>query len=110
MATSTQKVRAMLPVITGAATSSIDGALTTVGVPALLRTKLLASASSKVEAQIGELLADGPGRVDELLGTVAGWCAGFRSDDNPIGADELPAPFGPDELRELYQRAVDPVR
>ena len=111
MATSTQKLRAMTPALLGWSTSGISSALKTVGVPALLQGKLLGSVSSKVEGEIRALLDQGPEHVDNLLGTVAGWCAGFRSDDNPLRADELPAPFGVDELRELHNAATgDPVR
>lgn len=60
---------------------------------------------SRVEDEIRSHLEDGPAALDELLGTVAGWCAGFRSDDNPLDPDELPGPFGVDELREL-DRAI----
>ena len=101
MPTSTQKLHALAPSMLHRLTAALSDLMGSHGVPGFLQKKLLDSARSKAEAQIGEHLAAGPAALDQLLGTVAGWCAGFRSDDNPISADELPAPFGVEELREV---------
>jgi hypothetical protein len=64
---------------------------------------LLASACSKAERGLLQSLEAGPERIDAFLGQVAGICAGLRSDGRPLTADELPEPFGRDELEQLAQ-------
>lgn len=71
--------------------------------PAFLRNKLLTSASTRVDRELAGFLERGADHLDDWLGTVAGFCAGLRSDANPIGPDDLPAPFGRDELVDVHR-------
>lgn len=107
---SAAKVAALMPAIRHRATVAIDQAMTSLRVPALVRTRLMASVTSRVDDELTRVLERGPDELDELLGTIAGICAGLRSDDRPIDIAELPDPFGRAELTEAHRWIVgDPI-
>lgn len=111
MATSQQKFGALAPTIQAKIAGAVNESMVALGVPAFLRTKLSASVSTRVAREVGGFLERGAGHIDDQLALVAGFCAGLRSDGNPLAAEELPEPFDREQLGEVHRWIVggDPV-